>query len=199
MGDNRLYEVGETSFVVLCDETMLPHLQVHLLSHPTNGSWPFERSTQLPYRGSSNNRKPSGSRKEMKEKALGQGKQNQMDFSSKIYILHFLPHFMWDQGGGQDEESWRMSNATLCMLFVTGSFCVLVSLNQISQTRQHIKVTHPGNSEKPWKQSHRSHKIKNNPQHVQRKSWTVVVGLGGDSYPVSRKKTSTLTPGTFFS
>ena len=31
MGDNRLYEVGETSFVVLCDETMLPHLQVHVL------------------------------------------------------------------------------------------------------------------------------------------------------------------------
>lgn len=40
MGDNRLYEVGETSFVALCDETMLPHLQVHLLSHPTNGPWP---------------------------------------------------------------------------------------------------------------------------------------------------------------
>jgi len=44
----------------------------------------IERSTQLPYRGSSNDRKPSGSRKEMKEKALGQGKQNQMDLSLKI-------------------------------------------------------------------------------------------------------------------
>jgi len=42
-------------------------------------------------------------------------------------------------------------------------------------------------------------KPQNNPQHAQRKSWTVVVELGGDSYPVSRKQTSTLTPGTFFS
>ena len=40
-GDNRLYEVGETAFVVLCDETMHPHLQVHLLSHPTTGPWPY--------------------------------------------------------------------------------------------------------------------------------------------------------------
>lgn len=43
-----------------------------------------ERSTQLPYRGSSNDRKASGSWKEMKERPLGQGKQNQMDFSLKI-------------------------------------------------------------------------------------------------------------------
>ena len=75
-----------------------------------------------------------------------------------------------------------MSNATLCMVSVTGPFCVLVSLDQISQTRQHIKVTHPGNSDIPWKQSHRSHKIKNNPQRAQRKSWTVVVELGGDCF-----------------
>ena len=38
-----------------------------------------ERSTQLPHRGSSNDRKASGSWEEIKGKPLGQGKQNQMD------------------------------------------------------------------------------------------------------------------------
>lgn len=126
-------------------------------------------------------------------KTPGPGKTESDGFFFENLNSPFSPSFYVRTRGGQD-ESWCASNATLCTVFVTGSFCVLVSLNQISQTRQHIKVTHPGNSEKPWKQSHRSHKIKNTPQHAQRKSWTVVVELGGDSYPASRKKTSTLTP-----
>ena len=84
-----------------------------------------------------------------------------------------------------------MSNATLCTVSVTGPFCVLVSLDQISQTRQHIKVTHPGNSDYHGNNRTEATKLKTIRSMLRGRAgqW-----LWSWEETVSRKKTSTLTP-----
>lgn len=132
--------------------------------------------------GSSNDRKASGSWKKWR-RPLGQENRIRWIFLWKFKFSVFSL-ILCENKGGQD-ESWCASNATLCTVFV--SFCVLVSLNQISQTRQHIKVTHPETQRNHGNNRTEATKLKT-PPACSEEELDSGCGAGRDSYPASRKR-----------
>lgn len=168
-----------------------PRLQVHLLSHPTDNPWPYRGHTTA-LQGLFQWQKGFWFMERNERKTPGPGKTESDGFFFENLNSPFSPSFYVRTRG---KARWEADvRATPHFLHSICLFLCLSLFEQISQTRQHIKVTHPGNSEKPWKQSHRSHKIKDTPSML-RGRLDSGCGLGGDSYPASRKKdTSTLLP-----
>lgn len=128
MGDNRLYGAGD----FLCGSLWwnnAPPSPGPAASHPTQiAPGHTERSTQLPYRGSSNDRKASGSWKEMKERPLG--KQNRWIFLWKFKFSVFSLILCENKVGkmradvrATPHSAQYLSQALLCLSL----------LNQISQ------------------------------------------------------------------
>lgn len=94
--------------------------------------------------------------------------------------LHFLPHFTWEQGSGRDKNNRAMWATPIpSTAFTTGSLCLSLFEPKKSQRRQHIKMAHLGNSEKPQKKSYRNHEIKNKPQPARRNGRAMAVELRG--------------------
>lgn len=102
------------------------------------------------------------------------------DFLLKKKNLHFLPHFTWEQGSGRDKNNRAMWATPIpSTAFTTGSLCLSLFEPKKSQRRQHIKMAHLGNSEKPQKKSYRNHEIKNKPRPARRNGRAMAVELRG--------------------